>query len=260
MSDHPMLPVVRGALVEVYRRADVLADGQARVFRTPIGAYFSATREDFEVSLDGIVVDSGIGPMHATDQPASVVDVSSGVRFDVPPPAGSVVRICWIERSMPIAPRTVAAVRLAGDPRVLDVGTSWKTSSDATTPNGIIVPPPPEGFVVELWRYGRRAGGKSRERGIDGRIFTSAGRRLMPYWRGPQEGTLDPATVQIVDGPGFGTWRSRKTRYRVCYYSPSLRVRTNFAPGLVTVFGAVDWHNGDATAVRMIGTVYVDPS
>jgi hypothetical protein len=252
------------------------APGGTSVFRLPLGSYVAANANDCNVDISTNGGSSWIEQQYGHDfsfyvsgqnnhpfsQPASVGDVASGINLAGLAPPTWLIRIRWIERTSPFAPRSIIPTKfvLSGSSWVRDDAVSWFTSEAADTPNGIVLPPPPSGFVPELWRITRHVGGINRV--TSGITFRGGGRRLVPYFRGPQANVADPNAIVLVGASGVATPSLRKLKYRVCYYNPTLRIRTAFAPGLITYLGGArgDRHNGESSAIRTTGTVYVDPS
>lgn len=262
-------------LSETTREIIVVASGTTSAFRTPVGSYFAAHSEDVQVdiSTDGGTnwIEQQYGPDYNAyysgmwnppyEQPMSVRDVASGIWISGGfPPAGWLVRIRWIERTAVFFPRTVSPTRFDfnGIAWIVNNAVSWTTSNELYNPNGVIVPPGPSGFVPELWRVGRHRGGLNRS--TVGKDFHGSGRRLLPYFRGPQAIVADPNGLVFIGTSDIAGPSLCKLKFRVCYYSPTLRARTPFAPGLITRFAKLDRHNGNSTTVRKAQTIYVDPS
>lgn len=258
------------------REVVVPGSGTTSVVRLPLGAYVASNCADcsVDISTDGgstwiaqqcgpdftFYVSGKYNPPYG--QPASVADVASGIDLAGIPPVGWLIRIRWIERTTPFAPRSIVPTKFtfSGGAWVRDDTSPWHASNSALTPNGIVLPPPPPGFHPELWRVTRRVGGFVRTAGP--RDYIGGGRRLIPYFRGPQTNVADPNAIVMAGTSDVRTPAQRKLKYRVCYYNPTLRIRSAFAPGLVTYFGGRngDRHNNESVAIRTIGTVYVDPS
>jgi hypothetical protein len=266
-------PSSNDSAVETTRETILTADGTHAIFRLPLGSYVASHIDDILVfiSTDGGVtwIDQQLGADFAFyysgrfnpgfSQPPSVQDVASGIEIVAGvPSAGWRIKIQWIERISPFVPRSIVPARFTGSPYTVDNSFSWETSNDAHTPNGILLPQGPDGYVPELWRVTKHKGGLNRDRA--GFHFIGGGRRLIPYFRGPQANVVDPNAIVLVGGLGISTASARKFKFRVCYYNPTTRARTAFAPGLITVFGRIDRHNGNSLTVRRLQTVYVEPS
>jgi hypothetical protein len=260
-------------------------------YRLPIGNYVAAFPGEMQVLLNGVELQLGTEWMYffagmftgchhipplpypqppAFPQPSSVQDVASGFASLTGQYApGDIITIRWIERACSIKPATASPTFFTGFPVAPDRSVLWQSRDPAATPNGIIVPPGPDGFVPEIWRYTKHRGGRRRT-GSSPKNFYGDGARLVPYFRGPQLNTTDPNGICFVAG-GFGGLTGAKNRYRVCYYSPTLRARSEFSDDLIVfltntakvtlpIAPAGDRHNNASpNAFRCTGTLWTVP-
>jgi hypothetical protein len=228
-------------------------------------------------------------------QRPSVQDVASGIMATGAPFApGLNLKIRWIERTSAFRPKTVSPVFLSRPDAISlfspNYTTPWTPSNASFAPNAITIPQGPPGFVPELWRMTKHIGGESR---YSNPMFFGNGKRFVPYFRGPQPELADPNSLLLVEFANhqiapvprpqpipfptaypLATPSARKLRYRVCYYHPTLRIRSDFAAEYITVFNswqsfappngpgyAGDNHNKpNVSAIRAVGIVSVSPS
>jgi hypothetical protein len=258
------------------------------VYKLPVGNYVAADVNDLQVFHNGFELQWGpdwffqfpglnnptLGAAFYA-QPPSVQDVASGVSLNVPAVAG-VITLRWVERTLAIRPSMIIPTTFTGTPKVAEPTFAWNSNTDMQTPNGIVVPQGPFDCVPEIWRKTKDQGGRGRGPTAGGITFYGLGSHFVPYFRGPQANVVDPNAVVLVERLGgdaiqgfppfmaFGA--GRKMKFRVCYYSPSLRARSAFATEMITMYGipgggvkpSGDRHNGaPAGTFRARGTISV---
>jgi len=239
-----------------------------RAYRTPIGNYFAAHPDDVQVWHNATPLQYGTDyqPYYAGmnnppyTQPSTVQDVSSGIQLTSAVPTGT-IRIRWTERTLPISPRVVGVAKFDNNDGTWErnLTRQWRISDPNAYPNAIYVTKPPDGYVLELWRFTNKSGGLWTSHGVD---RNGHGRRMMPFQRGPQPNVIDGQNAMVMNQaflcPASGAARKRK--YRVCWYNPTTRTRSLFAPQLIVFFtgGQGDRHDGQTTAWRVRDSVWIE--
>jgi hypothetical protein len=247
----------------------VAADPQdARVFLT-VGAV-TAELPYSAVPLAGAWMFSYPGIFSGNAVRPSVRDVANGVISAAGAfPAGATLTIRWVERLAPFRPRSLTPQYLTRPNALVDFAADpsqpWIAKSATSAPNAIVVPPGPPGFVPELWRLTRKLGGHTRNTSPN--TFFTNGRRFVPYFRGPQPEVSDPNTFLLNESNAmfptaspFGTPNNQRLRFRVCYYNPTTRARSHFAPEVAFVFKAYAGDRHSMGTLRVSGIVYVSPA
>ena len=237
-------------------------------YRTPIGNYFAAHPDDVQVWHNTTLLTYGTDyqPYYAGmnnqshSQPVSVRDVSSGIYLTSAVMTGT-IRIRWIERTLPVSPRVVGVAMFENNGVTWErnLNKKWRISDPAAYPNAIYVTEPPDGYVLELWRYTNKNGGLWTSHGVD---RNGHGRRMLPFQRGPQPNVTEGQNAMVMTSdflsPASGAARKRK--YRVCWYNPTTRIRSLFAPEIIVVFGGNpgERHNNKNTIWRVRGSVWIE--
>lgn len=244
------------------------ANPSSRVYRTPIGNYFAAHPDDVKVWHNATLLQYGVDyqPYYAGmfnpsySQPATVQDVSSGIALTVPVSIGT-IRIQWVERTLPVAPRVVGVTKFDdnGGTWERNLTQAWRISDPGSYPNAIYVTTPPDGYELELWRFTNKSGGLHT---VGATSRNGHGRRMMPFQRGPQPNVAEPRNAMVMNraflSPGFGSTTRRK--YRVCWYNPTTRTRSLFAPQLIVFFQNApgDRHNSNNTVFRVRDSIWIE--